>query len=52
MLAPVGLLAAALSVCISVCLPDTSRSSIETAERIELVFGMGASFHLFYNVLK
>ena len=30
----------------------TSRSSIETTERIELVFGMGASFHLSYNVLK
>jgi len=32
-----------VSVC--VCLSVTSRSSIETAERNELVFGMGASFH-------
>jgi len=28
-----------------------SRSSIETAERIELVFGVGASFHLSYTLL-
>ena len=27
-------------VCLSVCLSVTSRCSIETAERIELVFGM------------
>jgi len=31
------------------CLSVTSRSSIETDERIELVFGMGASFHLPYT---
>ena len=37
---------------VSVCLSVTSRSSVETAERIELVFGMGASFHPSYNVLK
>jgi len=30
----------------------TSRSSIKTAERIELVFGMWASFHPSYSVLK
>ena len=30
----------------------TSRCSVETAERIELVFGTGASFHLSCNVLK
>jgi len=41
-----------LSVCPSVCLPVTSRSCIETAELIELVFGTGASFHLSYTVLK
>jgi len=34
------------------CLSVTSRSSIETAERIELVFGMRASFHPSYTVLK
>ena len=28
-----------------------SRSSTETAERIELVFGVGASFHLSYTLL-
>jgi len=33
---------------VSVCLSVTSRSSIETDERIELVFGMAASFHLHY----
>ena len=27
-------------------------SSIETAERIKLVFGMGVSFHPSYSVLK
>ena len=37
---------------VSVCLSVTSRSSVETAERIELVFGMGALFHPSYNVLK
>jgi len=30
----------AMGLCPSVCLPVTSRCSIETAERIELVFGM------------
>ena len=39
-----------VSVCVS--LPVTSRSSIETAEQIELVFGTGSSFHLSYTVLK
>jgi len=39
------------SVCLFVCLSVTSRSSIKTAERIELVFGMEASFHPSYNVL-
>ena len=37
---------------VSVCLSVTSRCSIETAERIELVFGMWASFHPSYTVLK
>jgi len=31
------------------CLSATSRSSVETDERIEVVFGMGASFHLVGN---
>jgi len=35
---------------VSVCLSVTSRSSVEMAERIELGFGMGASFHLSYTV--
>ena len=39
-------------VCLSVCLSVTSRCSIETAEQIELVFGMSASFHPSYTVLK
>ena len=37
---------------VSVHLSVTSRCSIETAERIELVFGMLASFHPSYTVLK
>ena len=41
-----------LSVCLSVCLFVTSGCSFETAERIELVFSMGDSFHLSYTVLK
>jgi len=40
------------SVSVSLCLSATSRFSIETGERIELVFGMEASFHLSYTVLK
>ena len=40
-----------LSVCLSVC-HVTSRCSFETDERIELGFGMGASFHLSCTVLK
>jgi len=36
----------------SVRLSVTSRCSIETAERIELDFGMRASFHPSYTVLK
>jgi len=37
---------------VSVCLSVTSRCSTKTAERIELVFGMWASFHPSYTVLK
>ena len=37
---------------VSACLSVTSRCSIETDERIELVFGMRASFHTSYTVLK
>ena len=40
----------AMGLCPSVSV--TSRCSIETAERIELVFGMWVSFHPFYTVLK
>jgi len=39
-----------VSVCVR--LSVTSRSSTKTAERIELVFGMWASFHPSYTVLK
>ena len=44
----------AMGLCPRVCLcPSvTSRCSIETDERIELVFGMWASFHPSYTVLK
>jgi len=41
----------AVALCPSVRLSVTSRSSVKTDERIELVFGMGASFHLSYTVL-
>jgi len=37
---------------VSVSVSVTSRSSTKTAERIELVFGMRASFHPSYTVLK
>jgi len=37
---------------VSVCLFVKSQSSIETVERIKLVFGMRASFHTSYTVLK
>jgi len=38
---------------VSVCLcPSQVGSSVETNERIELVYGMGASFRLSYTVLK
>jgi len=39
-----------VSVCLSASV--TSRYSIETAEWIELAFGLVASFHLSYAVLK
>jgi len=56
MLARVLAMALCLSVClsVSVCvyLSATSRSSIETAERIELVFGTGAFSQHSYTVLK
>ena len=41
----------AVIVCPSVYLSVTSRSLIKTAERIELGFGMGVSFHLSHSVL-
>jgi len=43
MLAPTTLQLQAC-VCLSVCLSVTSQSSIETAQRIELTFGMDAPF--------
>ena len=42
----------AMGLSVSVCLSVTSRCSIKTAEWIELVLGMWASFHPFYAVLK
>ena len=44
----------AMALCLSVCdsLSVRSRCSIETAGWIELVFGVRASFHLYYIVLK
>jgi len=47
-----GLSCGPVSVCLSVCLSVTSQSSIETTERIELIFGKETSFHLSYTVLK
>jgi len=44
-----------ISIClfgVCVCMSVTSRCSVETTERIELVFGTGASFHPYYAVLK
>ena len=41
----------AVSVRLSVCLSVTSRYCIETTSRIELVFGMEASFYLSHTVL-
>ena len=52
MLATVLAMALCLSVCLSVyvvCLSVTSRSSVETTERIKLVFGTGACFYLSYT---
>ena len=37
---------------VSVCLSVTSRSFVETGERIELVFGIGYFFHPSYTELK
>jgi len=42
----------AMGLCLSARLSVTSRCPIETAERIELVFGMWTSFNLSYTVLK
>jgi len=42
----------AIALCLSVRLSVTSRSSIETDERIKLVFGTEASFRLSYTALK
>jgi len=54
--APVLAIALRLSVCLSVCLclclSVTSRCSIKSDERINLVFGMGTSFHQPYTVFK
>jgi len=42
----------AMGLCLSLCLSVTSRCSIETGERIELVFGMWAFFQPSYTMLK
>ena len=47
-----AVLAMGLCPSVCVCLSVTSRCSIKTAERIELVFGTWASFHPSYTVLK
>jgi len=47
-----AMLARLLAMALCLCLPVTSRSSVETDEWIELVFVTGASFHLSYIVLK
>jgi len=41
-----------MALCLCLSASVTSHCSIETGERIELVWGMGASFHLSYTVLK
>ena len=41
-----------MGLCPCLCLSVTSRCSTKTAERIGLVFGMGASFDQSYTVLK
>ena len=47
---PDAMLARVLALlCLYVCLSVSSRSSIKTVEGIELVFGVGASFHLSYT---
>ena len=39
-------------VSLYLCLSITSWCSVKTEKRIELVFGIGASFHLSYTVLR
>ena len=41
-----------MAVCLSVCLSVSSRCSVETHERMELVFGVESTFHLSYAVCK
>jgi len=50
MLAQVLAITLCLSVSVSVCLSVTSRCSIEVVGRIELVFGIEASFDQFYTM--
>jgi len=54
--ARVRVLAVVQCLCLAGCLSEseslTSRCSIKTAERIELVFGTGASFDLSYTVFS
>ena len=54
--ARVRVLAVVQCLCLAGCLSEseslTSRCSTKTAERIELVFGMGASFDLSYTVFS
>ena len=40
-----------MALCLSVCLSVASQSSMETVERIDLGFGMEASFDLSHAVL-
>jgi len=47
-----AMLAWVLAMALCLRLSATSRCSIETAERIELVFGVGSSFRLSYTVLQ
>jgi len=41
-----------VALCLSVCLSVTSRSSIKTAERIKLVYGVEAALDSSYTVFE
>ena len=40
-----------MCLCVCLCLSVTSRNSTKTAQWIELIFGMDASFHLSYTAV-